>query len=100
MTVVDDSARVRLDLNGERFQVQLFSLDAPQSKAASRCLRRLLTLTWQQVLDDHGLNWERIKGSDARYSIRLSLQARAVVTRAGDVMRFESLHFDHDSAYK
>ena len=50
--------------------------------------------------DDHGLNWERIKGGDARYSIRLSLHARPVVTRAGDVMRFESLHFDHDSAYK
>ena len=95
-----DAARVAVDLNKTSFQAELWNLDVPQLRTLQRVMKRLSAMTWQQVTDDHGLNWERIKGSDARYSIRLSLQARAVVTRDGPVMRFESLHFDHDSAYK
>ena len=95
-----EAARVAVDLNKASFQAELWNLDVPQLRTLQRLMKRLSSMTWQQVQADHGLNWERIKGSDARYSIRLSLQARAVVTRAGDVMRFESLHFDHDSAYK
>ena len=94
-----DPARVAVDLNKTSFQAELWNLDVPQLRTLQRLMKRLSSMTWQQVTDDHGLNWERIKGSDARYSIRLSLQTRAVVTRDGHVMRFESLHFDHDSAY-
>jgi len=56
-------------------------------------------MQWAEVTADHGLKWERIKGSADRYSVRLTLQAHAVVTRQDEQMRFESLHFDHDSAY-
>ena len=75
------------------------ALDATQAKAVLRILRKLHTMQWAEVTADHGLKWERIKGSADRYSVRLTLQARAVVMRQDEQMRFESLHFDHDSAY-
>ncbi len=35
-----------------------------------------------------------------RFTIRVTRQCRAVVTREGEFMRFFALHFDHDSAYE
>jgi hypothetical protein len=96
----DNNSRVQIDFNHEPFQREFLALDVPQLKLLHRVMKRVASLTWQQVYDDHGLNWERIIDSNDRFSIRLNQQSRAVVTRQGNFMRFESLHFDHDSAYK
>jgi hypothetical protein len=91
---------VRLDLNDEKFQLQFVALDPSEGRVLFKAMRKIMKLTWSQVYADQGLKWERIIDSNDRYSIRLNQQARAVVTRQGNFMRFESLHFDHDSAYK
>ena len=90
--------RIRIDMNCERFQDELWALDMTELKTLQRAMKRVATLSWAQVQTDHGLNWERIIGRDGFYSIRLNQQARTVVTRQGEFLRFESLHFDHDSA--
>ena len=86
-------------MNCERFQDELWALDMAELKALHQAMTRVATLSWAQVQTDHGLNWERIIGRDGFYSIRLNQQARAVVTRQGEFLRFENLHLDHDSAY-
>lgn len=91
--------RIRIDLNCQRFQDDLWALDMTELKTLQRAMKRVATLSWAQVQTDHGLNWERIIGREGFYSIRLNQQARAAVTRQGEYLRFESLHFDHDSAY-
>jgi hypothetical protein len=91
---------VRIDLNDEKFQAQFVELDPSEGRVLFKSLRKIMKLTWPQVHADQGLKWERITNSNNRYSIRLNQQARAVVTRHGNFMRFESLHYDHDSAYK
>lgn len=93
-------ALVCLDLNDSKFQSQFVDLDPNEGRVLFKALRKIMKLTWSQVYADQGLKWERLSGSSDRYSIRLNQQARAVVTRQGNFMRFESLHYDHDSAYK
>jgi hypothetical protein len=90
---------IELDLNAPLFQAHFFALDTTQSKQMIRALKKIRNSTWQSIQADKGLHWEQIKGDPGSFTIRLSLQARAVVVRVGDALRFESLHFDHDSAY-
>jgi GH35 family endo-1,4-beta-xylanase len=90
---------VRLDLNDEKFQAQFVELDPAEGRVLFKAMRKIMKLTWSQVYADQGLKWERIANSNDRYNIRLNQQARTVVTRQGNFMRFESLHYDHDSAY-
>lgn len=97
--MVGSDRRIRIDMNCEHFQDELWALDMTELKTLQRAMKRVATLTWAQVQTDHGLNWERIVGRADFYSIRLNQQARAIVTRQGEFLRFESLHFDHDSAY-
>ena len=91
-------ARVLLDLNHLAFQAQFFALDAGPLRQIQKALQKLSKLDWAAVHRDRGLKWEAIKGQAGEYSLRVSLQCRAVVLRQGDYMRFLSLHFDHDSA--
>ncbi len=94
------SGRVRLDLNFEEFQRHLFELDAEELRQVFKTLRKLASLDWSTIYRDHGLKWEAIKSSEkGHYSIRLSRQCRAVVTRDGDFLCFLALHRDHDGAY-
>jgi plasmid maintenance system killer protein len=97
--VAAQDSRVILDLNSERFQSDLWGLDVSELKTLHRAMKRVATLTWSQVQVDHGIHWERVIGREGFYSIRLNQQARALVTRKGNYLRFESVHFDHDSAY-
>ncbi len=90
---------VRLDLNLPEFQEQLFDLDAGELRQAVKTLRKVSRLTWQQVYADHGLKWEELKSAQGRFTIRVTRQCRAVVSREGEFMRFFALHFEHDSAY-
>ncbi len=68
-------------------------------------LRKLLSMTWEQVYRDNGLKWEKIAGrvapdgSSPVYSLRISQSRRAIAYRDGNVMRLLSIPPDHDSTY-
>lgn len=51
---------VRLDLNNPVFQRRLFNLSKIDQHNILNTLRKLGTMTWQQVYADHGLKWEII----------------------------------------
>ena len=97
--------KVRLDLNNPVFQEQLFGLEKANQNRILATLRRLHKMSWSEVYQSSGLNWEKIhsrkgpKGADL-YSFRISRGFRAVAYREGSWMRLLSLHPDHDSAYK
>ena len=95
----NNNEKVLLDLNYPNFQSELFMLDANEIKKLFKTLKKLRTMTWNEVFRDHGLNWEEIKSVTGKYSIRLSQSYRAVVIREGCWIRFQTLHQDHDGAY-
>lgn len=76
-----------------------------------KSIAKLKTMTWQQIWDTstnnpkfkRGFNWELIDDvtvdGEKVASIRITEKFRARVSRKGVVMRFISLHPDHDSAY-
>lgn len=97
------SSLVRLDLNAERFQRDLFKLESDQQLALLSTFRKIAQMTWEQVYRDKGLHWEAIethagKNKERLYSLRITLKFRAVAYRDGNLMRCVSLHPDHDSA--
>ncbi len=91
--------QVRLDLNSPSFQADFVSLGADELKQMAKTLRKLLTLTWEQVYTDAGLKWEEIKSDKGTYTIRISRSGRAIVLRDGNLMRFLAIHVEHDGAY-
>jgi hypothetical protein len=97
--------RVRLDLNNPKFQEALLALEPSEWQQVSATLRRLRSMNWNVVYVHGGLNWEAVDhvttptGAKA-HSLRLSQKMRALAYREGNVLRFLSLHLDHDSAYK
>lgn len=93
------SGKVKLDLNFPDFQAQLLGLEVSDLKPLFKTLRKLSGMVWTDVYQDPGLNWEKVKSMKNIYTIRLSIQCRAVVCRNGDFLCFKSLHLDHDSAY-
>lgn len=95
-----NNAKVLLDLNVPSFQSDLFSLDTAEVKKVFKTLKKLRGSTWNEVFRDQGLHWEEIKSIPGKYTIRVSLSCRAVVTREGGWMRFVTLHQDHDEAYR
>ena len=95
-----DSAQIKLDLNYPAFQKELFSLDANEIKKLFKTFAKLSKMSWDQLFTDHGLNWEEIKSHSGKYTVRVSLQYRAVVVRDAEFMRFQTLVTDHDRAYK
>lgn len=99
------SSGVRLDLNNVEFQSNLFGLQKPEQLAVLATLRKVVSLTWEQVHRDKGLRWELIHsraGPQGKrlYSLRITQRCRAVAIREGDFMRLLSIHPDHDSAYR
>ena len=101
---VSKSRRVLLDLNNTEFQDNLLSLDNKEVRDVLSTLRKIRRLTWEEVYKDKGLNWELIQTRSAPdgsrlYTIRVTQKIRAVVCRQGELMRFVSIHSDHDSAY-
>jgi hypothetical protein len=74
---------VRLDLNHPVFQRQLFRLSKIEQRNILNTLRKLTSMTWQQVYNDHGLKWEAIlskKGPEGNklYSFRIGKGFRGV----------------------
>ena len=99
------SSGVRLDLNNVEFQSDLFGLQKPEQLAVLATLRKIASLTWEQVHRDPGLKWETIhsrSGADGKrlYSLRITQRCRAVALRESEFMRLLSIHPDHDSTYK
>jgi hypothetical protein len=99
------STAVRLDLNNIEFQSALFDLQKPEQLAVLATLRKIASVSWDQVHRDKGLHWEAIhsrSGPDGKrlYSLRITQRCRAVAMREGEYLRFLSIHPDHDSAYK
>jgi hypothetical protein len=97
-------AGIRLDPSPV-FLDRWFGLEQEDAVAVLRTLRRVTSLTWQQLYGDPGLRWEAIRsvrtGSGQRlYTFRVTRKIRIVGVREGDILRLISLHPDHDSAYQ
>ncbi len=92
---------IEFDLNQLAFQEDLLALEKAELLAFMKTLRKLRALSWSEVHRDKGLRMESIKslGVDA-YTLRVTQRCRAVVKREGEILRFLSLHPDHDSAYR
>lgn len=94
-----NDAKVLLDLNSPSFLDDLFDLDASELKKVLKTLKKVRSLTWNELFRDRGLHWEEVRSMPGKYTIRLSQSYRAVVVREGRWMRFAALHQDHDGAY-
>lgn len=100
--MVDDT--ILIDLNSQVFQRDLFALNKQEQTARLSTLKKIRSMTWQQVYVDAGLKWEIIhsrQGPNGQrlYSFRIGQAFRAVAYREGQWLRLLSLHPNHDSAY-
>lgn len=96
---------VKLDLNTPVFQRHLFRLQKNEQLAVLGTLRKISKMSWQQVYQDKGLNWEvissRLGPHGARlYTFRIGKGFRGLAFREHSWLRILSLHPDHDAAYK
>lgn len=104
---------VKPDLTFPGLMDELRQLPEDQYNQFKERIQFIKKMTWQQVYDTstkskkekRGLNWEVLDGqitADGKpvASIRISGSFRARVSRKDDLMRFISLHPNHDSAYK
>lgn len=96
---------VRLDLNSPQFQEQLFSLSKLDQRAVLTTLKKLSSMTWDQLYRDPGLRWEAIlskagPNGGRLYSLRIGKGFRAVAFREGEWLRLLTLHPGHDEAYE
>ena len=96
---------MRLDLNSPAFQETLFSLQLEDLKQVISALGRLRLLDWTALYRHTGFRWEAVTHLKAPngstiHSLRLSQRIRALAYRDRELLRFISLHPDHDSAYE
>jgi hypothetical protein len=105
VTRFDTARPVRLDLNNDRFQNDLFDLEKHDRHSALETLSKLKRMTWNQVYVDQGLKWEKVHsvtrppGVEAIYSLRITQSRRATAYRDGEFMRFLTIAPDHDATY-
>ena len=100
------------DLEFPLLQNELKNLEALQLDQFFSCVEKSQKMTWAQIYatsskgpGKRGLNWEIIAHQKTSTggtiaSIRINDKFRVRVTRDGVFMRFISLHYDHDSAYR
>lgn len=98
--------QVRLDLNNPVFQRQLFALARDEVILVFSAFDKLMKLDWPTLQKHPGFKWEDAghqtpapNGSSIK-SLRITQKVRALAFREGDFLRFLSLHFDHDGAYR
>lgn len=94
----------RLDLNDPDLKNALLRLSTRGRMEVMGTFRKIVQMTWEQIYQDKGLNWEKIKSrpgpsGQSLYSFRVTKKIRGVAFRDGDFMRVLSVHEDHDSAY-
>ncbi len=87
-----------LDLNTPSFQADFFTLDKNDLARVVGTLNKLRQMTWEQIYQDRGLNWEWVEHKDY-YTIRASDKIRLSVRRDGNVIRFSRIFTNHDDAY-
>ena len=98
--------KIRLDLNNPVFQEHLLMLQKPERHAALDAFNKIRQMSWNQLVRDQGLKWEKItsikppQGMDAGYSLRINRSRRATAHRDGDFMRLLTIAPDHDSTYE
>lgn len=97
-------ATARLDLSDPDLQAALQRLSERARKQAFGTFRKIVQMTWEQIYQDNGLHWEKIKSrpgpaGQSLYSFRISQRIRGVAYRHGDFMRVLAVHEDHDSTY-
>jgi hypothetical protein len=98
-------AEIQLDLNNTVFQEGLFSLEREEALAVLASLRKIRAMSWDQLHQNRGLQWEAIRSRTGPagqriYSLRVTKRIRAVAYWDGAFLRLLSLHSDHDSAYE
>jgi hypothetical protein len=96
--------KIKIDLNNQEFQNDLFSLQKNEQLALIKTLRKISSLNWDELYRDQGLKWEAIiskttKAKDRIYSFRFSQKYRVLALREDSYLRLLTLHTDHDSAY-
>ncbi len=97
--------KIRLELNNPVFQKHLLMLQKSERHTALDALNKIRQMTWNQLVRDQGLKWEKItsikppQGMDAVYSLRINRSRRATAHRDGDFMRLLTIAPDHDSTY-
>ena len=97
--------KIRLDLNNPVFQEHLLTLQKSERHAALDAFNKIRQMSWNQLVRDQGLKWEKItsikppQGMDAGYSLRINRSRRATAHRDGDFMRLLTIAPDHDSTY-
>ena len=105
MSQDQNEKHVKLDLNCEEFQDNLFYLEKSERGRVLNTLKKLRQMTWNQVYRDQGLKWEKVgsvkppTGIDAIYSLRITQARRATAYRKSDFMRFLTVEPDHDATY-
>ena len=98
--------QVLLDLNNPTFQKQLFALDRDEVALVIAAFGKLSKLDWPTLMKHTGFNWEdaghttKAPNGSSIKSLRVPQKVRALAYREGDFIRFLSLHFDHDGAYR
>lgn len=95
---------VRLDLNNPTFQSPLSDLEKTDRQQVMTSLKKMFSMTGEQVYRDKGPHWERIlskKGPQGEplFSLRLGRGFRAIAYRDSEWLVLLTLHPDHDSAY-
>lgn len=90
---------VRLDLNNPTFQNQLFDLDEDERERVVTTLKKVSTMTWDQVQRDNGIRRERILSKtgpqkEPLCSIRLARKVRGIGYRESDWLVLLTLHPD------
>lgn len=90
--------KIQLDLNNPEFQRDFLNLEKQELTALGKTLKIISQQTWEQIHQNKGLHWEKIKGKEM-YTFRFSQKYRATALREGNFLRILGLHTDHDSAY-
>ena len=89
---------IKLDLNQPSFQASLFALEKPDLLSVIGACKKLRKLTWEQLYQHNGFNWELIEAK-GYYTFRVSSKIRISALREGDGLRLLEIFEDHDSAY-
>lgn len=65
-----NNGKVLLDLNFPPFLDDLLALEAPDVKKILKTLKKLKSLTWNEVFRDKASHWEDVKTLSGKYTIR------------------------------
>lgn len=56
-----NESSILLDLNYPPFQELLFDLDVSDLKKVQKTLKKVMSLSWNELFKDNGIKWEAVK---------------------------------------